>query len=161
MSKKSAVFVLLAVMLQQSCVVYQKTPVALEDAYDRGRVKVIFTDGSKLKIKNLKLEADEVYYHNGFEKDSIIKKSYVINHGFPVYDEDGKPVVEKRVTYALKRDSVGNKIPIYVKLTANVDSIHLKDKGGSVATTVLLVLGATPVIIVLGTLIFWSIYGVV
>lgn len=159
--KKSVSFVLLGVILLQCCVVYYKIPVALEDAYDRGRVKVILADGSKLTFKNLKLEDGEVFYYNGFDKDSIIKYSYVMKHGVPVFDEDGNPVVEKQITYVLKRDSIGNKIPIYVKLTADIESIYLKDKRGSVTTTVLLVLSATPIIIVLGTLIFWSIYGVV
>ena len=44
---------LLFTLLSQSCTVYKGKSVALENAYDKGKVKVYLVDGRKLKFKNL------------------------------------------------------------------------------------------------------------
>lgn len=61
---------LFIVLLSQSCVVYQKTPVTLNEAVDKGRVKVILSDGNEIKAGNLRYDGGELAYHAGFEKSS-------------------------------------------------------------------------------------------
>ena len=60
MIKKTIPYLLLVLMFTQSCVVYQKTPVPIDQAYNKGKVKVVTTPGSKYVFKNIVLE-DETY----------------------------------------------------------------------------------------------------
>jgi hypothetical protein len=59
--KKSISIVLLATILLQSCVAYQKTSVSLNEATDRGKVLLIDTHGSAYHLQNIEME-DSVYY---------------------------------------------------------------------------------------------------
>ena len=52
---------LLFTLLSQSCTVYKVKSVALEDAYDKGKVKLYLVDGSKLKFKNLITKQGDTY----------------------------------------------------------------------------------------------------
>ena len=61
MKKKNIPCLLIVLMLTQSCVVYQKTPVPIDQAYNKGKVKVVNTLGSKLFFKNMVLE-DKTYF---------------------------------------------------------------------------------------------------
>ena len=54
--KKSISVFLLVTALFQCCVVYQKTPVTLSDAANRGKVKVVTTNNEKLKFSNIEFE---------------------------------------------------------------------------------------------------------
>ena len=47
--KKSVSITLLAIILLQSCAVYNKRPVLINEAYDKGKVKVIFNSGESFK----------------------------------------------------------------------------------------------------------------
>ena len=59
--KKPVSIVLLATMLLQSCVVYQKNPVPLSEALDKDKVKVITNTNEKLKFKKV-IQKDSIYY---------------------------------------------------------------------------------------------------
>ena len=59
--KKSISLLLLGMILLQSCSVYEKTSVSLDDAQNRGIVKVMPTYGQKVYFKNIELK-DSVYY---------------------------------------------------------------------------------------------------
>ena len=59
--KKSISIVLLATILLQSCVVYQKAPVPISESIEKGKAKVITKTGTKFKFKNIILE-DEKYF---------------------------------------------------------------------------------------------------
>ena len=59
--KKSISILLLGMILLQSCSVYQKTSVSLNDAQNRGIVKVIPNYGQKVYFKKIELR-DSVYY---------------------------------------------------------------------------------------------------
>ena len=61
MKKQSISILLLVTMLLQSCSVYEKTSVSLNDAQNTGVVKVIPTYGKKIYYKNIELK-DSVYY---------------------------------------------------------------------------------------------------
>ena len=51
--KKSVSFVLLATILLQSCVAYQKTSVSLNEAENKGKVKVTTTLGDESEYDNI------------------------------------------------------------------------------------------------------------
>ena len=59
--KKSISIVLLATILLQSCVFYQKTSVSLNEAQNQGWVKVKNSYGNRFEFKNIYIE-DSVYY---------------------------------------------------------------------------------------------------
>lgn len=59
--KKSASFVLLAVILLQSCVVYQDTSVSVNDAQNQGATKVLTTYGTEMVFDNMYIK-DSIYY---------------------------------------------------------------------------------------------------
>ncbi len=59
--KKSISIILLATILLQSCVAYQKTSVSLNEAYDRGKVEVINNVGKSTRFTNIILK-DSIYY---------------------------------------------------------------------------------------------------
>lgn len=60
--KLSIYLALIALILSQSCAVYQKTPVSLSEAsFAQSRVKVINISGEKISFKKIIAE-DSVYY---------------------------------------------------------------------------------------------------
>lgn len=62
--KKSISFVLLVVILLQSCIVYQKTSIPIEDGYEQGRAKVFLNDEKTMEVKNI-VKGDTLWYiHN-------------------------------------------------------------------------------------------------
>ena len=66
--KKSVSLVLLATILLQSCVVYQKTPVPLSESYDKGNVKVITKTDKKLQFNKI-IQKDSLHY--GFNRKKL------------------------------------------------------------------------------------------
>ena len=56
--KKSFSLLLLGSILLKSCIVYQKTPVSLIDAANKGKVKVVTTNNKKLKFSNIDLKME-------------------------------------------------------------------------------------------------------
>ena len=68
--KKPISIVLLATMLLQSCVVYQKTPISLSESYDKGNVKVITKTDKKLKFNKI-IQKDSLYYGFNRKKQKI------------------------------------------------------------------------------------------
>ena len=96
-------------LLFQSCVVYHRAPIALEDAYNGGMVKLVTSDGSKLKYDNL-LQKDGVTYGAiGYINDTTN-----FWHEY-IRDEDGKKVLD------------------YIILPSEIKSAHLKNKVVSAA----------------------------
>ena len=59
-TKNIALFLLL-VIICQSCSLYHKTSVSINEAYETGDVKVISTDGGKKEYDNIIIK-DSVYY---------------------------------------------------------------------------------------------------
>ena len=85
MKKQSISIVLLATILLQSCVAYQKTSVSLEEAANRGKVKLIHTDGTFLLFKNIEMQ-DSIYY--GFINN--IQRPLVESNFSGIYLQDKK-----------------------------------------------------------------------
>lgn len=59
--KKIIYFLISQLLLFQSCVAYQKTSVSLNEAHDRGKVKVSTFIGEDIKCKNINMQ-DDIYY---------------------------------------------------------------------------------------------------
>lgn len=60
--KKLAIYILLlATLVLQSCVAYQSTSVSVNEAYNKGNVRVHTTSGEKIKFQNIEL-MDTTYY---------------------------------------------------------------------------------------------------
>ena len=59
--KKHISIILLATILLQSCVVYQKTTVPINQAVNHGKAKLISTTGNIILIKNIE-KVDSTYY---------------------------------------------------------------------------------------------------
>ena len=59
--KKVISIALLATIMLQSCVVYQNTSVSLNEAQDKGRVKVATTYGTQMEFINM-YSKDSLYY---------------------------------------------------------------------------------------------------
>lgn len=74
--KKSLSLVLLATILLQSCVAYQKTSVSLEQAYNKGKVKLVDMHGNKHTIQNIEMK-DSIYYAFIKEKRTILYESQI------------------------------------------------------------------------------------
>ena len=83
--KKSVSIVLLATILLQSCVAYQKTSVSLNEATNKGKVKLIDANGRVYAALNIEMQ-DSIYY--GF----IAKEKIVISEASlsEIYLQDKK-----------------------------------------------------------------------
>jgi hypothetical protein len=68
---KSVSFVLLATMLIQSCVVYQKAPVSIDEAYNTKAVKIITKDGQAKVFENI-VKEDSLYYGVLWDKHTLL-----------------------------------------------------------------------------------------
>ena len=93
--KKSVSVTLLAIILLQSCVVYQKTPVSLEKAYERGNAKVILANNKTMEVKNI-VKGDTLWYSHNIGNTYIkvpVKASDVIS----VYLKDDKKTKNTRI----------------------------------------------------------------
>lgn len=96
--------ILLFALILQSCVVYHSTPIALEDAYNKGMVKLVAADGSKLKYDNLIQKEGVIYGATGYSKDTTnFWREYI-------------------------RDEEGKKVPYYTTVHSEIRSAHLKNK---------------------------------
>ena len=67
--KKPVSLVLLATILLQSCVAYQKTSVSLNEATNKGKVKLIDANGRVYAALNIEMQ-DSIYY-------ALIKKNKI------------------------------------------------------------------------------------
>jgi len=74
MKKQLISIALLATILLQSCVAYQKTSISLDEAKNKGKVKVMRRTGNYSKFKNIHME-DGVYYGNINNKEVLLKVS--------------------------------------------------------------------------------------
>ena len=61
MKKRTIAYLFMLLMLSQSCVIYSKTSVSLESAYDQGPVKMITKLGNERYYKKIAFE-DNTYY---------------------------------------------------------------------------------------------------
>ena len=61
MKKRTIAYLLLLLILSQSCVVYQKSSVSVDDAVNKGKVMVVNNEGKKIYLKNIIYE-DGAYY---------------------------------------------------------------------------------------------------
>ena len=60
MERQIVIFILVNILLQ-NCVVYQKTSVPIDSAINKGKVKLISTDGRKIHFQKIEKE-DSLYY---------------------------------------------------------------------------------------------------
>ena len=63
--KNSISIMLLGMFLLQSCVFYHDTSVSLNEAYDKGKVKVIFSSGKSARFENIILRGSSYYGRGG------------------------------------------------------------------------------------------------
>ena len=61
MKKQTTSILLLAVILMQSCVAYNRTSVPISEAYNKGRVHITTTQGDNVNFRNIELK-DNIYY---------------------------------------------------------------------------------------------------
>jgi hypothetical protein len=61
MKRLKYILVLLVLGLSQSCMVYQKVPITLEEAYDKGNVQVVTNAGKAYEFRKIIIE-DDIYY---------------------------------------------------------------------------------------------------
>ena len=108
---KSIILLLLAALLLQSCIAYQKTPVSLKEAENAGKVKVVTAVDKKLTLKNIKLQG-EVYYAEGGKHENMVLDSAQIK---AVFLKDLKK--SKRRTWIT---TLGIGIPILLLVTGVV-----------------------------------------
>ena len=59
--KRNLIYLFTCLFSLQSCVVYQKTPVNIGYAIERGKVKVVANSGKKSKYKNISFSSDGSY----------------------------------------------------------------------------------------------------
>ena len=82
--KKSISVTLLAIILLQSCVVYQSSSVSLNDALNEGKAKVIKKDNTILIVKDItKLEGTYYMINKGWKiplEPSDVEYIYLMNH---------------------------------------------------------------------------------
>ena len=72
-----------ALLLTQSCTVYQKTSISLEQATNQGKVQVVTTEGREIKFKNIVIENDMYYgVGNQPELSNVLLKSASIESIF-------------------------------------------------------------------------------
>ena len=84
--KKSISILFLVTILLQSCVVYQKTPVSINEAYKRGsRVKIISKLGESYIFNGIYIK-DSIYY--GVEGDNLVRLDTAQISG--IYLQDNK-----------------------------------------------------------------------
>ena len=83
--KKFISIVLLATILLQSCVAFQKTSVPLNDARNQGLVKVTTTYGKQMEFTNLYIK-DSIYYGVTKTMDLRLDESQILK----VYLKDTK-----------------------------------------------------------------------
>ncbi len=71
MKTRITLFLLVLLLLNQGCTVYQKTTISLSEASGKGKVKVISKSGKVFRFYDLKLE-DGVYY--GLAKNNVLNE---------------------------------------------------------------------------------------
>lgn len=106
MSKKTALYVCMTILVVQSCTVYKKTGVPISLAYDKGEAKVKNLEAKEVKYQNIKLENNAYYGIKG--KQEVILDTLLISN---VYLKDIKKSKQQTI---LNIGSVGLGIAIYV-----------------------------------------------
>ena len=72
--KKSASIILLATILLQSCVIYQSTPVPISESTNKGKVKIVRTNGEKVALKGMVYDNGTYWgLRKGYSKDHRYK----------------------------------------------------------------------------------------
>ena len=75
MNKSISLF-LLVLILSQSCVIYQKNPVSISESTNKGKVKIVRTNGEKVALKSLEYDfLNGTYWglRKGYSKDHRYK----------------------------------------------------------------------------------------
>ena len=75
--KKSVPLVLLATLLLQSCVLYQTTPIPLSESTNKGKVKIVMTNGEKVALKHIEYDFLNGTYWG-------LKKRYSMDHRYKI-----------------------------------------------------------------------------
>ena len=88
MRKRSIAQILIISILIQSCVGYQKVPVAVQQAVNKGKVKVEFDSGKKTKFKYLKL-IDGQYFG--------VRKGYANEHLWKIDENNSSFYLSKNL----------------------------------------------------------------
>ena len=82
--KRIAASILVSTFLLQSCLVYKSIPVALSNAVDKGKVKVITNEGETLRFQNIRFASFSESYLGMGEvimelKEEEISEIYLLN----------------------------------------------------------------------------------
>ena len=75
MKTRIIVQLLFLVIISQSCIVYQKQSVSLNEAVDKG-IGMVYLNGEELKFKNIILEDSVYYFEVGRESKKNINGKY-------------------------------------------------------------------------------------
>ena len=74
MKKQLISIVLLVTILLQSCVLYQKTPVSISESTNKGKVKIVKTNGEKVALKGMVYDYGTYWgLRKGYSKDHRYK----------------------------------------------------------------------------------------
>ncbi len=72
--KKAISLFLLVLILSQSCVIYQKTPVSISESTNKGKVKIVKTNGEKVALKGMVYDNGTYWgLRKGYSKDHEYK----------------------------------------------------------------------------------------
>ena len=72
MKIRTIAYLLLVIILSQSCVIYQKSPVSHESEYKRGKAKVHrYNRNNEIEIKFI-IEGDSIYYKRRYPPRNIV-----------------------------------------------------------------------------------------
>lgn len=78
MKKQTTAFVLLVTILLQSCVAYQNTSMSIDEAQNKGPVRVTSTHGNDIKFRNIQAK-DGIYYGVNGKKVTPIDPAQIIS----------------------------------------------------------------------------------
>jgi hypothetical protein len=75
--KKAISIILLAIILLQSCVIYKKTPVSISESTNKGKVKIVRTNGEKVALKSMEYDFLNGTYWG-------LRKGYSMDHRYKI-----------------------------------------------------------------------------
>lgn len=95
MVKRIIFFAFILLFLNQSCVVYQKRAVPINQAVNQGKVKIMLESGQVYKFTNIEVR-DSVYYGKGRE--------YLDQYTYVVHDEASTPIDSTMIKFIYIKD---------------------------------------------------------
>jgi hypothetical protein len=112
--KQTQLYWLILLILSQSCVVFQKVPVPLSEADDRGKVLIIDNQNKKTRSKNID-RVNGKYYTSFKNREKDIDGQYHWFEGMKQLEDDKVQVFLKD-----KKKSTGNTILLLLVVVPSV-----------------------------------------